>query len=126
MEQTMTVLIADSTEDFCAALNAALQRTDGFQVIGTATDGEQAIRMITDRKPDILVLDLMLPKKDGLAILKTLAETDHHPIVLATSAFVSIVVPIVLIPATQTTAQSPAIHLFVLLILLSPFSVLFP
>ena len=66
MEHNMTVLIADSGEDFCAALSAALQRTDGFQVIGTASDGEQAIRLVRERKPDILVLDLMLSKQDPL------------------------------------------------------------
>ena len=74
MEQTLTVLIADSGEDFCAALSAALQRTDGFQVIGTAFDGEQAIRLIRERKPDILVLDLMLSKQDGISVLKAAAN----------------------------------------------------
>ena len=89
MEHTMTVLIADSTEDFCAALNAALQRTDGFQVIGTATDGEQAIRLIRERKPDVLVLDLMLAKQDGLSVLKAVSTLERKPITLATSAFVT-------------------------------------
>ena len=48
MEHATTVLIADSAEDFCTALTAALQRGSGFQVVGTAGDGEQAIRMIAD------------------------------------------------------------------------------
>jgi two-component system response regulator (stage 0 sporulation protein A) len=85
----MTVLIADSAEDFCAALNAALQRTDGFQVIGTATDGEQAIRLIRERKPDVLVLDLMLSKQDGISVLKAVNTLERKPITLATSAFVT-------------------------------------
>ena len=51
MEHATTVLIADSAEDFSTALTAALQRTSGFQVVGTAADGEQAVRMITERKP---------------------------------------------------------------------------
>lgn len=72
MEQTLTVLIADSGEDFCSALSAALQRSNGFQVIGTAFDGEQAIRLVRERKPDVLVLDLMLSKQDGISVLKNL------------------------------------------------------
>ena len=44
MEHQTTVLIADSSEEFCAGLTAALQRTERFQVVGTANDGEQAIR----------------------------------------------------------------------------------
>ena len=89
MEHATTVLIADSAEDFCTALTAALQRESGFQVVGTAGDGEQAIRMITDRKPDILVLDLMLPKKDGIGVLKAISAMERKPITLATSAFVT-------------------------------------
>ena len=72
MEHATTVFIADSAEDFCLGLSAVLQRTEGFQVVGTATDGEQAARMIEERRPDILVLDLMLPKKDGIGVLKSI------------------------------------------------------
>ncbi len=89
MEHATTVFIADSAEDFCAGLTAALQRSGGFQVVGTAGDGEQAIRMIAQLKPDILVLDLMLSKLDGISVLKNLAGMDCKCAVLATSCFVS-------------------------------------
>ena len=72
MERVTTVVIADNTEEFCTGLSAALQQAGGFQVLGIAGDGEQAIRMVTERKPDVLVLDLMLPKRDGLSVLKAL------------------------------------------------------
>ena len=49
MEHQTTVLIADSSEEFCAGLTAALQRTERFQVVGTANDGEQAIRLMNIR-----------------------------------------------------------------------------
>ncbi len=89
MEHATTVFIADSGEDFCASLTAALQRADGFQVVGTANDGEQAIRLIAERKPDVLVLDLMLAKRDGISVLKTLSGLERRPLTLATSAFVT-------------------------------------
>ena len=89
MEHATTVLIADSAEEFCGGLSAALQRAGGFQVIGTASDGEQAIRMILERKPEILVLDLMLSKQDGLSVLKTISGMERKPITLATSAFLT-------------------------------------
>ncbi len=89
MEHATTVFIADSAEDFCTGLSAAISRADGFQVVGTAADGEHAIRMIEEKKPEVLVLDLMLAKKDGLSVLKALAHLDRKPLVLATSAFVT-------------------------------------
>ncbi len=89
MEHTTSVFIADGSEDFCTGLTAALQRSDGFHVAGTAADGEQAIRMIQERKPDVLVLDLMLAKKDGISVLRTLAAQGCKPTTLATSCFVT-------------------------------------
>ena len=89
MDNHTTVIIADNTEEFCTTLTAALKRADGFQVLGTANDGEQAIRMVTERKPDVLVLDLMLAKQDGLSVLKAISNMDRKPITLATSRFVT-------------------------------------
>ena len=89
MEHATTVLIADSTEDFANALAAALQRSEGFQVVGTAGDGEQAIRMIGERKPDVLVLDMMLSKQDGISVLKAISGMERRPVTLATSAFLT-------------------------------------
>ena len=89
MEKHTTVIIADSAEEFCAGLSAALQRAEGFQVLGTATDGEQAIRLVTECKPNILVLDMMLAKKDGIGVLKAISSLPDRPLVLATSGFIT-------------------------------------
>ena len=89
MDKRTTVFIADSAEDFCSSLSAALQHADGFQVLGTAGDGEQAIRQVTQLKPDVLVLDLMLSKQDGISVLKAIANMDKRPVTLATSGFIT-------------------------------------
>lgn len=89
MDKRTSVLIADNSEEFCTALCGALQRCDVFQVIGVANDGEQATRLLEERRPDVLVLDLMLSKRDGLSILKGLAGSDQRPAILATSGFVT-------------------------------------
>lgn len=89
MENVLTVIIADNSEDFCKALTTALSRSGGFQVLGCAQDGEQALRLIERHKPRILVLDLMLAKQDGLSILKAISNMEHKPVVLATSRFVT-------------------------------------
>ena len=89
MEHATSIFIADSTEEFCSSLTAQLQRLGGFQIVGTANDGEQAIRLITEKKPDILVLDLMLSKQDGISVLKAIERMEHKPVTLATSGFVT-------------------------------------
>ena len=89
MEHATTILIADGAEEFCSGLSAALQRTGGFQVIGTAQDGEQAIRQILEKKPEVLVLDLMLSKQDGISVLKAISAMERKPVTLATSAFLT-------------------------------------
>jgi two-component system response regulator (stage 0 sporulation protein A) len=89
MEQITTVYIADSGEEFCKNLRGTLQQTEGFQVLGTACDGEQALRDILERKPQVLVLDLMLAKRDGIAILKALQNAQVKPVTLVTSGFIT-------------------------------------
>jgi len=89
MDNLTSIVIADNAEEFCATLTGALQRAGGFHVIGSANDGEQAIRMVTERKPDILVLDLMLTKQDGLSVLKAISGLERKPAVLATSRFIT-------------------------------------
>ena len=89
MDNQTTVMIADNTEEFCSSLANALQRSEGFRVVGIANVGELAIHMITERKPRILVLDMMLAKRDGIGVLKTIAAMDSKPAVLATSGFLT-------------------------------------
>ena len=89
MNNLTTVIIADNSEEFCAGMTAALQQAGGFQIIGTATDGEQAIRLVAERKPDVLVLDMMLSKRDGISVLRAISGMDKRPVTLATSGFVT-------------------------------------
>ena len=89
MDNRTTVFIADNSEEFCKQLMTALQHSQGFQVVGTATDGETALRFITERRPHVVVLDMMMPKRDGISILKAIGTMDTKPITLATSAFIT-------------------------------------
>ena len=89
MDNLTTVFIADNGEDFSAGLTAALNRNGGFRIVGTATDGEAAIALIKERAPQILVLDLMLPKQDGISVLKAISTMEKKPLVLAISGFIT-------------------------------------
>ena len=89
MDKITTVLIADNSEEFCSLLKSALQQSQGFGVVGTASDGEQVLRILAERKVDVLVLDMMLPKKDGIGVLRAIAAMDRKPVTLATSGFIT-------------------------------------
>ena len=89
MDNITSVIIADNSEEFCSSLSSALRQTKGFQVIATATDGEQVLRLVNERRPDVLVLDMMLPKRDGISVLKAIAAMDRRPRTLATSGFLT-------------------------------------
>jgi two-component system response regulator (stage 0 sporulation protein A) len=89
MEHHTTVFIADSAEEFCTALSSALVHAGGFQIVGTANDGEQALRRILELKPQVVVLDLMLAKRDGISILQALTSLEQRPATLVTSNFVT-------------------------------------
>ena len=82
MSNHTCVIIADNSEEFCSSLTAALHQTDRFHVADTASDGERAIKLVTEHKPDILVLDMMLAKKDGISVLKAISTLEHKPTVL--------------------------------------------
>ena len=83
------ILIADADEQFSTELMAALQACDMFEVVGLATDGEQAIQMVIHKRPDILVLDLLLTQCDGLTVLEQIQRSWYRPKTLVTSAFIS-------------------------------------
>ena len=89
MDNCTTVFIADNSEDFCSQLAAEMQKSQGFQIVGTATDGEQTLRALAELRPEVLVLDMMLPKRDGISVLKALMAMDHRPAILATSGFIT-------------------------------------
>ncbi len=89
MEHQTTVFIADNAEEFCTSLSTALKACEGLRVIGTACDGETALRRITELRPQVLVLDLMLSKRDGISILKALQTMEPRPVTLVTSGFVT-------------------------------------
>ncbi len=64
------VVIVDDHPIVTKGLEALLGTERDFQVVATGTDGEQALRAVRAHKPDILVLDLQMPGKNGLEVLK--------------------------------------------------------
>ena len=89
MEQRIKALIADGSEEFCEQIRTAMERAGGFQLIGTARDGNRAVAMLREQTPDVLVLDLALPLLDGMAVLQAVAQMEKRPMILVTSSFIT-------------------------------------
>ncbi len=68
----ITVLIADDHQLFRQGLVAMLANFTQFKVIGEATNGEEALKLIATTHPDVLLLDIEMPQVDGFAVLKEL------------------------------------------------------
>jgi DNA-binding NarL/FixJ family response regulator len=71
------VVIVEDHPLMQSALEATLERADGFTVVGTATSGLQAEPLVSRTSPDLVLLDLQLPGLDGLSCLALLREL--HP-----------------------------------------------
>jgi two-component system OmpR family response regulator len=59
-------------------------KAEGFEVI-LASDGEEALKLWTQKKPDLVVLDIMLPVISGLEVLKKIRSTDETPVIMLTA-----------------------------------------
>src|SRR4026209_2335353 len=83
MPDSSTILLVDDEDSVQKLLTYPLER-DGFRVV-QARDGEQAIRLFGDEHIDLVVLDLMLPKVDGLEVCKRLRADSNVPIIMLTA-----------------------------------------
>lgn len=90
MKENYKIYIVDDSMDMIHAMKEELHKGTLFQVIGSATNGEQCLRELHSKHIDILVLDLIMPKKDGITVLKELHENniqvDH---IICTTPFVN-------------------------------------
>lgn len=68
------VLIADNNIQLCAALSEFLNAQEDIEVVGCAYDGEEALEMLEKTSPDVVVLDITMPRLDGLGVLERLNE----------------------------------------------------
>src|ERR1035438_9615881 len=64
------ILVADDHAIFRSGLRKLLEGADDVQIIGEASNGVECVKMLTKLKPDILLLDLRMPEKDGLGVLE--------------------------------------------------------
>lgn len=88
MKDKITVLLADDNAEFTNNLMIYLEKQEDMEVIGIARDGKQAYDMISNTKPDIVLLDVIMPHLDGLGVLEKINNSSFGkmPIFIMLSA----------------------------------------
>lgn len=74
--EKVKVLVVDDNKRIVNLLKDALEKDEEIQVVGTASDGEEALKLIHLLKPQVVLLDLIMPKIDGLGVMERLK---NHP-----------------------------------------------
>jgi DNA-binding response OmpR family regulator len=83
---TPTILVADDEEDLRELVSYRLSRS-GYEVV-EAVDGQEAFELATERAPDLMVLDVMMPRLDGYELTRRVREQDSLrsvPVILLTA-----------------------------------------
>ncbi|NLN66115.1 MAG: sporulation transcription factor Spo0A [Clostridiaceae bacterium] len=88
VNEKITVYVVDDSEEYIQLVEESLSNIPNFEIIGKAYDGEAAIKGITETKPDIVLLDLVIPQKDGIAVLEELQKEEelHNSVIIMLTA----------------------------------------
>jgi two-component system chemotaxis response regulator CheY len=79
------VLIVDDLTFIKMVLKELVEKA-GFRVVGEASDGEEALRQFEAKRPDVVLMDITMPKMDGLTALQKILELDPEAKVIMCSA----------------------------------------
>ena len=81
------VLIADDNRSHTNMVEKYLQEQEDIQVVGIANNGIECVSKIDKLKPDVVVLDIIMPQMDGISVLERIKTLEHHPNVIMLTAF---------------------------------------
>jgi len=80
-----SVLIVDDHASFRSTVRKLLE-TEGFEVVGEASDGSEALAAVARLRPDLVLLDVQLPDMDGFEIAERLGVNGRRPVIVLTSS----------------------------------------
>jgi DNA-binding NarL/FixJ family response regulator len=83
--RAVRVLIVDDQLPFREASRMVVEMTDGFEVAGEAENGEQAIALVHDLRPDLVLMDVQMPGIDGIETTRRITSIPNPPIVVVMS-----------------------------------------
>lgn len=80
------VLIVDDSKTVSQYLEYVLGQDAGIEIVGVVGDGKQAVEFVTKQKPDIITMDIDMPKMNGLEATKRIMSTNPVPIIMVTAS----------------------------------------
>jgi len=83
----LRVIVADDQRVVREGLTLMLGLIDGIEPVGAAADGEEALAMVAAERPDVVLMDLRMPRLDGIQATRRLAETHPHVGVVALTTY---------------------------------------
>ena len=84
--EKIKIIIADDNSEFVSTFVDFLEKQDDMEVIATAKDGIEAYDKIIEMKPDVVLLDVIMPHLDGIGVLEKLSNLGDMPICIMLSA----------------------------------------
>ena len=84
---SIRVLIADDHRTFAEALRTAIRQERGIAVVGVVHDGEEAVRLTLEKRPDVVLMDVAMPKTDGISATRRIREERPETRVVMLSAY---------------------------------------
>ncbi|GAB4473544.1 MAG: chemotaxis response regulator protein-glutamate methylesterase [Anaerolineales bacterium] len=84
-ERSIRILVVDDSAFMRYTLTRRLSETPGFTVVGSAHDGKEALQLTESLKPDVITLDVEMPRMDGLTTLRQIMATRPTPVIMVSS-----------------------------------------
>lgn len=86
MNSKTKILVADDNREFAQLLTKYINTQNDMEVVSTVHDGKEALEYLENNNPDILLLDVIMPEMDGLAVLENIVKMEKKPIIIMITA----------------------------------------
>ena len=100
---TVTVLVVDDQLPFRLAARAVVRRADGFELVGEAASGEEAVSMVAELRPELVLMDINMPGINGIEATRQVMVTAPSTVVFLCSTY-----QLADLPADATTSGARA------------------